>query len=104
MLMPKATVNLDNFSAGTENEVGFAGKVLVMEAETITKAMEESSHFKLRLHAFASDAPHVLASLLRRELVHQSNFCIANRKRRAVRPARRAGLESEARLYSISRW
>ena len=40
MLMPKATVNLDNFSAGTEKEVGFAGKVRVMEAETITKAMD----------------------------------------------------------------
>jgi len=38
--MPKATVNLDNLSAGTENEVGFAGKVRVMEAETITKAMD----------------------------------------------------------------
>jgi len=38
--MPKATVNLHNLSAGTENEVGFAGKVRVMEAETITKAMD----------------------------------------------------------------
>ena len=27
-------------SAGTEKEVGFAGKVRVMEAETITKAMD----------------------------------------------------------------
>jgi len=41
-----------------------------MEPESVAEPVNQAADGKLWLHALASNAPHVLTSFLRRELVH----------------------------------
>jgi hypothetical protein len=62
MLMPEAPMHQDQLAPRTENQIGFAGKVLIMEAVAVAEPVNQTPHSKLRLHPFTTDAPHVLAT------------------------------------------
>jgi len=64
MLVPKATVNLNDLSSRCKDKIWLPRQGLDVETIAITQTMNELPHFKLGLHPLASDPPHVLAATL----------------------------------------
>ena len=70
MLMPKASMHKDNLSQPRKDDVGFTGKIVAMNAEAITQAMEQGADEDLGLCVLAADLPHVRAAAHGRYCVH----------------------------------
>ena len=59
MLMPETPMHEDHLLAGPEDKVGFAGKVLGVEAVAVAHPVNEGPNHHLRLHARRADGGHV---------------------------------------------
>jgi hypothetical protein len=44
MLMPKASMDLDDFSPGNKNKVGSAGEIVAVESKAESKPVHEAAH------------------------------------------------------------
>jgi hypothetical protein len=63
MDMPKAAVNKDCFTLGTENEVRLAGQFLGVQPITVAQAINDLANNQLRRCVLAPYPPHILRSL-----------------------------------------
>jgi len=70
VLVPKATMHKDHFSAWPEDQVRLARQVLSVESIPVPKPMDELPHHKLRSRIPALDASHVLAALRDRNAIN----------------------------------
>lgn len=74
MLMPKTTVDKNDFAAGRENKIRLTGQVSDVKTVPISKLVRNAAYLHFRLHSLAADPPHVLAARLRCKLIHSSSF------------------------------
>ncbi len=58
MLMPKATMHKNDFSAAGEYQIRFAGQVFPVQTIAAAHAVNKLPHNHLRNHILASDMPH----------------------------------------------
>jgi hypothetical protein len=69
MLVPEAAMNKYHFPAGRKNDIGFSWKILAMQAESVTEAVNQPAEHKLWTRIFTADAPHVGAATICRKIV-----------------------------------
>jgi hypothetical protein len=62
--MPEATMNEDHFPEPRKDQVRTPGKILSMQAETISKSMSDRSGCEFRCTVLSSYPPHKLATLV----------------------------------------
>lgn len=70
MAVPKATVDENDASTLTENDVGASGEIGRMEAVTVAETIEQPADQKFRSGIFPAHGGHRRASLLRRQTIH----------------------------------
>jgi hypothetical protein len=70
MHVPEASVDKNCFGSLRKDDVGATRQIGSMQGEAISAPMKETSDLPLGLRVLAFDAPHVLASALRRYVVH----------------------------------
>lgn len=69
MLVPETAVHLDDLVQAREYEIGSSGQCLHVEPVSKPHAMHEATHNHFDRRIPAADAPHILASVLRRHSV-----------------------------------
>ncbi len=70
MTVPEAAVNEDRQTVLGEYDVGFARKVLAVQAEASAECVQRAPDRQFRLGVLAPDTAHVLAAPLWIEMVH----------------------------------
>jgi hypothetical protein len=70
MLMPKTTMNKDDFPASWQDDIRPPRKVVPVQPEAIAHRMDKTPNGKFRLHIFAPNSAHVAATVLRRNSIH----------------------------------
>lgn len=67
--VPVAAMNKNDLLKSRKHEIGFPGKILSMQTETITQAVGHAAHDKLGLRVLALDRCHATTTLLRCQYV-----------------------------------
>lgn len=70
VLMPKAAVNEDDLLVSGEDDVRRSWQVAAMQPEPEPQVVNKPTDGDLRRHVLTANAPHVLATALRVQLVH----------------------------------
>lgn len=71
MLMPETPMHEDHLLAGPEDKVGFAGKILGVEAVAVAHPVNERPDQHLGLHARRTDGGHVAGAFRRAAFIHR---------------------------------
>lgn len=71
VMMPKTTVNEDDFSPCWEHQVGRTRQVSLMKGVTVSKVMQKSAHNEFRLGVLTSNPAHDLTAACWRDSVHR---------------------------------
>jgi hypothetical protein len=71
VLMPKASMHENNLPPARENDIGTAGKRVVMKTVAISHPVNQTADSEFGTHVLAPDRPHHQAALLRGDPVHR---------------------------------
>jgi hypothetical protein len=63
-LVPEASMDENHFLVSGQYQIGFAGKVFAVKAESVTHSVNKAPNLNFRLHPLAGNPPHVFASAL----------------------------------------
>jgi len=73
VLMPKASVNKNDFLAARKDDVWVTRETFAVEAVSVSGLEQQATNFELRRHAFTPNSPHVLAAAFRGEVIQYSS-------------------------------
>jgi hypothetical protein len=74
MLVPKASMYKNHFSARGEHNVGLSGKVFAMQAEAVAETVNQAAERNLWARVFTANALHVSAAAFWRKFVSHWPF------------------------------
>ena len=88
MLVPKTTVNEDDFSSSGKHQIGSAGQVSAMKAIPVTHSVDEEANFHFWSSIDITDARHDAAAKFRGDSIRHYRFTQLISKRAGGWPVR----------------
>lgn len=74
--VPEASVDEDDHAKSRKNNVGLAGQLFVVQAESVSHFVQQRPHHTFGTSVLAANTRHVVAALLRCQRVHGALFYI----------------------------
>ena len=73
MSVPETSVHEHHLMPSWKDKVGLSGKIFAVQAEPVTKTVNQAAERELWIRVFAAYAPHVGTAPLLRNLIHTAN-------------------------------